>query len=258
MNSKLLTAAVAVVALILGVAIGTSGGSEKSAAKAAPKKSDDVTTVASTSTPTPTATPDNDADDDGATDEHDAAPDDPEVQTKADKQGCHYKGITRKEGKEGTCVDDEDGTKLKVVNRSTPLVLKQMTVRLNSITHTDTITAEYSDPQVGSFVVADVSITNNLDGPVEVDATDMFALSLGKKVFTPDSDVMIEANSTDDNIIYDEVQAGGVAHGKVVFRVPARVASKLSVDGNLVATQFSDADGYSEAEHRVGVIRTYT
>ena len=253
--SKLLIAIAVIVALVIGVGIGGSESNESDAVTkdgAAAKVNNDADTTESAPEPEPEPV---DSDSDGTVDEDDFAPDDAEVQTKADSEDCKAKGIHGTD-KEGTC--EMEGVKYKVVNADTTLTMKQMSVSLNSITYTDTIPVEYSSPLVGSFVVADVTITNNLNAPVSVDGTSMFELALGKKTFTPDSDAMIEASDMDDNIIYDDVQPGGTGHGKVIFRVPARVAQRMDDDGVLVAYQFSDAEniGYSDPSARVGVIRT--
>ena len=251
--SKIWIAILVIAALVIGVSIGGSDSSEP-AAKAAKVADSDNTESTDTTETAPEPTPEPDSDSDGTIDQNDFAPDDAEVQTKADSEDCEAKGINGTD-KEGLC--EMEGTRYKVVNADTTLSMRQMSVDMNSITYTDTIPVEYGTPLVGSFVVADVTITNNLDAPVSVDGTSMFELSIGEKTFTPDSDAMIEASDMDDNIIYDDVQPGGTGHGQVIFRVPARVANKMSDDGVLVAYQFSDAEnvGYSDPTARVGIIR---
>lgn len=168
---------------------------------------------------------------------------------------CTELGITVDELNEGKC--EEDGTKLKVVNRDTKLTLPEVAVKLNSIAHVDTIPREYDSPLTGSFVVANVTITNRLNAPVTLQGDDMFYLLLGKKTYTPNSEAMIYGSG--GNLILEEIQPGENIRGDVIFKVRPKAASNLDTNGNLGVLQFSDADlyGLDQPEKRIGVIRTY-
>jgi hypothetical protein len=209
-----------------------------------------------TATPTPTPTPPPDKDGDGTEDSLDYAPSNAKIQTEADAKDCEVLGIDHQGLKEGPCTL-ENGTKVKVVNRSTRLTLPQVGVQLNSITAATTIPRPYDSPLVGHFVVANLSVTNRLDAPVEIDGSDQFALGLGKKTFTADFDAM--NTGQDDGLVYETLQPDETRSGAVVFRVSAKAARHVETDGNFLVYQFTDADniGFESPKRRVGLIRTY-
>jgi hypothetical protein len=217
--------------LITGILAGCGGAAEQTTGEpqrqAAVK---DTPTATPTATPTPTVDPD----------------------------ACKTLGIVIG-GKEGNCTDDT-GTKVNVVNKDTKLHLKQVDVRVNSIETADYIPVEYDSPLVGSFVVANVTLTNNMPLPMTTDATSQFVLLLGKRNYEPDSDAMIEANSMDSKLIFDKLQPDESTTGKVIFRVAKKRIGALSTNGNLVVFQPSDVDNVQfggDAKSRVGYVRTY-
>jgi len=206
-------------------------------------------------TPAPTqTTPDPpDSDNDGTPNADDFDPNDPGIQTKSDSKDCEVLGIDRKGLREGTCITQ--GQSVKITNRDHALTLPQMNVRLNSIEAVSSIHREYESPLVGSYVIANVSITNKLDDPVEVDASDMFSLSVEGKTSNPNFNAM---NNGDNPLIYEEIQPDETATGDVIFKVAASHVDGLAKDGNLSVLQFSDADAFSDKpEHTIGVFRTY-
>lgn len=226
-------------------------GSKKPAAK---NEQAAQATETATPTPSPTPTEEPDTDGDGTVDFEDFDPKNPKIQEAADAEKCDVLGINAKRGKEGACTAD-NGTKLKIVNRDTVLTLPQMNVRLVNITSTNEIPRPYDSPLVGSFVVAQVEITNKLNSPVETNAPDQFSLLLNGKEFSPNFDAMNEG--ADDGLVYEELQPDETTSGAVVFRVAAKHAPALAKNGNLFVLQFSDVGEYGRAKHRIGVIRTY-
>jgi len=202
-----------------------------------------------------TPAPDPDADKDGTPDAEDFDPENPQIQTRADSKNCNVLGINQQEGKEGSCTTDQ-GTKVKVVNRDSTLVLPQIAVKLNSIETTDIIERDFNSPLVGSFVVANITMTNRLSAPVTTNAPDQFGLALGPRQYTPDFDAMNESDEG-SKFIFEELQPDESTTGDVVFRVAAKRARRLERDGNFVVLQFTDVEAVSEPEKRVGVIRTY-
>lgn len=246
----------ALLAMLASLMIAGCGGEESEQGGTDSGTPATAATQEPTSTPTPTPTEEPDSDGDGSPDSEDFKPKDDKVQTADQADDCDVLGINPEELKEGECEAD-DGMRIKVVNRGSELKLRELSVRLLSIEPTSEIARPYDSPLVGGFVVARVSVTNRLNSPVEIDGSDMFALLLGNKQFSPNFDAMNTGN--DDTLIYEEMQPEETRTGTVVFNVPARRANGLSKDGNLVVLQFSDAGtfGNESPSKRVGFIRTY-
>jgi len=250
--------AVAALAFIMALAVAACGETKDESSANAPKSSGErTTTTRETATATTEteaeAAPDPDTDGDGTADADDYAPKNPKIQDESQKDDCDVLGINATKLREGSCKTDK-GMRIKVVNRDSKLVLPEVAVHLNSIEAATSIARPYDTPLVGSFVVAEVSMTNRLDVPVEVDASDQFALQLDSKTFNPNFDAM---NNGDNSLIYEEIQPEETVTGKVIFRVSRKRARALDANGNLIVLQFSDSDTYGNPKKRIGVIRTY-
>ncbi len=205
--------------------------------------------------PEPEPEPEPDRDDDGTPDADDFAPSDSKIQTEADAEDCDVLGINAEKRKEGSCVDSEGG-RVKIVNRATKLTLPQVTVKLNSIQAVKSIAREFDTPLVGSYVVANVTISSRLDVTTEVSGSDMFALGLGSRTYNPDFDAM--NTGMDDSLVGAELQPDQSITGDVIFVVARKRTGALDRNGNLFVLQFSDTEfGSEEAEKTVGIIRTY-
>lgn len=235
--------------LALTLTLAACGSSDDAGSK---KKHAQATTQA---TPTPTETAP-DADSDGIPDVNDYDPHNAKVQSEADAQLCSVKGIDAKGRESGACTED-NGTQVKVVNQGAALHLKQLSVTLNDCSPTDTIPQSLDNPLVGSFVVCNATITNNLTATAQVNGPDQFALVLGPRVYQADFDAMNQGD--DDDLIYRDLQPDESVTGDLVFRVAAKRVGALERNGNLDVYQFSDADSgnYEHPKHRMGIIRTY-
>jgi hypothetical protein len=238
-------------ALVVVAIVGCGGSDEKAPAE----KQQAQSTATETPTPSPTPTPEPDTDGDGTVDFEDFKPNNAKIQEAADLELCDVKGINPKKLREGACTE-KDGTKVKVVNRGSLLSLPQLDVRVINITPATEIAREFDTPLVGSYVIAQVSITNKLNSPLDPNAQDLFALVLDDREFHPNFDAM---NDGENPLMgYDDLQPDETATGRVVFNVAAKRIHALDTNGNLLVLQFSDADGFGgKPKHRIGVIRTY-
>lgn len=185
-------------------------------------------------------------------DQDDADAVDQDAADDASSTDCDELGINPEGLEEGNC--ESEGYKYQIVNRATPLKLPELAAKLNSIDVVTSIPRSFDSPLTGNFVVANVSITNRMNQPVET-TPDMYALNVGGKSFNPNSDAMIDVGN--NKLVYDEIQPDETFTGKVIFNVSPKAAKALDEDGNFDVLQFSDADGFSEPTKRIGIIRTY-
>jgi hypothetical protein len=182
----------------------------------------------------------------------------PEEPPEPPSENCDDLGINQEEGNEGVCVED-DGTRLKVVDKDTRLTLPELDAELVSITTQDTISTDIgTEAADGTYVIVTLTITNKLSEPVIFEQDQVF-LALGDRTFTPDFDA---ANIPGDSFVWnsDPIQPGNSRTGTVVFDVSDDAVPELETNGNLTLYQFSDLQNILDEappERTAGVFRTY-
>jgi hypothetical protein len=237
--------AVALVALVASIAVVgqrlTASGEPRAPAKAKAEA--------------PAATGDRDGD--GVPDAQDLAPDSPAPQstpaakTPATKlpplDDCRRRGITRRQGKEGSCYE-ESGRRVRVVDKGSTLHLDELDARLLSIRVRDRRQRRQAD------VTLELELRNNLDGLVDVQASH-FALLLGRGVYPPN---LLATGQGANSLFRRGIGLGARERvtGAVTFSVSRRAARRLDANGNVEILQFSDTS-LGKASRTVGVFRTY-
>lgn len=246
--------------LLLGASVSGCGSSTNNGKSSGQTSTTTARTPTATATETPTPEPD--ADGDGTTDDVDYRPHNAKIQTKADAVDCDVLGINDVKLHEGACTQP-NGQKVKVVNKTTTLVLPQMSVHYNGYTTASSISSDVgTEAANGTYVIVSLTITNRLDSPVAVEP-DGIALGLVRhghfKTYTHSFDAENEPGSS---FVWnsDPIQPDQSQTGTVIFDIPTNYVSLVARNGNLIVYQFSDASNasFDEQPHkRVGVIRTY-
>lgn len=158
-------------------------------------------------------------------------------------------------GGEGLCVE-EGGSRVKIANRDTTLVLPELSARYLGYRTAKTLTSSVDTQTAeGRFVIIRVRITNKTSSPEVFKDAKSTALHLGGARYTTHFDA---ENMPGDSFVWndDPIQPGNSRTGTIIFDVPARRVAKMEEDGNLLIAQFSDKarDGSTMA---LGLIRTY-
>lgn len=174
-----------------------------------------------------------------------------------DDDSCDARGVTTAARNEGTCTD-EDGQRVKVVDRRTKLTLPEMNVAYDGYSSDEVITASTGAAKAsGTFITLNLRVTNKLNGPVAFDPEGQVLLVLDGKTYTPDFDAM---NTPGKSFLWnrDDIQAGNSKAGTVTFDVPKKRVAGMEKTGNILLYQFSDSDAeYGEQQRTLGFIRTY-
>ena len=197
-----------------------------------------------------------DRDGDGVPDAQDLAPDTPAPGSNAESEAfsrapvggdCERKGITRKRGREGLCMEDS-GRSVRVVDLRTPLRVDEFGARIVRMS----VRNKPSD--ASARVRFDMALSNRLGYAADVQPS-QFRILLGRGVYAPD----LLAPGRGANSLFRRgtgLKPGRTAVGSVTFSVTHRAARNLDRDGNLEVMQFSDTS-FDRAALTVGVFRTY-
>lgn len=177
-----------------------------------------------------------------------------------DPESCEAKGISgdkikKADRKEGLCVDD-NGVRLKIVNRRTTLELPEINVAYSGYAENKTLSASTgTESAAGMYITVNLAVTNKLNAPVEFDPEGQVGLALGDNRYTPDFAAM---NMPGDSFVWnsEELQPGTRRTGSVTFDVSNKDVKRMLTSGNINILQFSDA-GSDVAAKAIGVIRTY-
>lgn len=168
---------------------------------------------------------------------------------------CNELGINGDVGNEGACTD-ENGLKLRLVDRGTTLTLNEISVRDTSVNMTTEIPGEVDGPSRASGTYAQITVTVRNEGssPIRIEPG-MFRLVTSGAQYTTDFEAM---NEPGNSCVWDseEVQPGNERTCWVAFDVSKKNAENVTANGNLYVVQPSDMRE-AEAKRRVGIIRLY-
>jgi len=81
------------------------------------------------------------------------------------------------------------------------------------------LTAEYTPPKRGSYVVVEFDYTYNGDTPVSLGEIPWVLTDGEGKSYNYDSDATIDYSNVDESILYEEVNPGVARPGKAIFAV---------------------------------------
>jgi hypothetical protein len=192
-------------------------------------------------------------------DDSTASPDDETGETTGsdDPESCQAKGINPEQLRTGTCTDA--GVEYTVANRDGTVTLPDIKARLDGYRIADSVSSEFdsAQPQSGTFVIADLAVTNRGTQPGTLTVTDMARLRIGDRQWDPDFDVTQVADDTDASCIYEDLGPGIERKCSVVFEVPEADARKIETPAaasNLLVVGFSE--DFDSPDH-VGAFRLY-
>jgi hypothetical protein len=171
---------------------------------------------------------------------------------------CDEKEVSSGAYKEGTCT--EEGHKIVVVNRETPLKLKTLEAELEDIQLKKTITSEgESETANGVYVIFDLKITNLGHAPAEFEESQA-TLLISENLYTPDFEVQNGYETRSFLWQGEQIQPLNSQRGTITFDIPKKLAADLTENGNLDiinfgTNSFGGEENYGQDE--IGTIRTY-
>ena len=92
-------------------------------------------------------------------------------------------------------------------------------VLIRSIQPTKTLTAPYTSPKSGDFVVVEFDYTYQGNTGVTLDEPQWLLEDAGGRIYSYDFDLTVEFSGLDNDIIYAELQPGVAQPGKIVYHV---------------------------------------
>jgi hypothetical protein len=167
---------------------------------------------------------------------------------------CESLGINRVARKEGACTDGE--LKLRVVERTTPLQLDEISIRNVSYELVREIPSTLGEAErpAGRFVKVTFTVRNKTTSPIALEM-ERFGLQANGASYNTDFDAM---NVPGDSCVWESEELGPDLARTcwIAFDLSARNARKVKDDGMLVVVQPSE-DDIENPTSRVGFIRLY-
>jgi Domain of unknown function (DUF4352) len=93
------------------------------------------------------------------------------------------------------------------------------TVLIRNAKKVGVLTAEYTPPKQGSYVVVEFDYTYNGDSPVSLGEIPWVLTDGEGRSYNYDSDATIDYSNVDESILYEEVNPGVTRPGKAIFAV---------------------------------------
>jgi hypothetical protein len=233
-------------AALLALGLAACGGSTQVKTVTVPAKAT-ATASAATSANTVTATPTS------------TTPTTPPTPVVNPNDNCEAKGIDAQRLRQGSC--KTKGTAITVVNSDRSLGLKSLTLRINRISTSNSLSDGSGQSAIahGRFVTVNVTVGNRADSAQTFDGvgTQQTQLFLSKDTFNEDFEA---ENGPDQNSCLWNAPDAGIQPEEtqtcdVVFDVPSHLIGQIDTTGNLDVINFGD--DLSSPTGTIGVIRTY-
>jgi Domain of unknown function (DUF4352) len=179
--------------------------------------------------------------------------------TAAGPRDCNTLGINPTGMREGTCT--HAGLTYVIVNRNHTLKLNTLSANVESVNAVSALSGAQPTGGQGKFVIASVSITNQLAAPQTVDksGTQQLGLILDGTVYKEATAAEKSSDPSSCAVQQGKFTKGSSVSCQVVFQVPAAAAADLGKHGraDLYVVDFGSDLASGPPPQTVGEVRLY-